>query len=184
VLAHSVQRSTTQGLCTECAICPSSSGHLHCADLRMRAQDICAPGGSQARNAVEVEGDETSGTCSPYPRFCAEQRRTSFAIPSAMFALTAMDVEVTVSAFGSHAPVDRPDERVEGTWWCHKYRKRRDSDHGRPSVRPSPRRLQRSAAVFFGALRGAAGTCHRAIERSFGVLQLPRRPPLRKEEVL
>ena len=67
------------------------------------AQDICAPVGSQARNAVDVDGDQTSGTCSPYPRACVTRRLTSFKIPSAMFALTAMDVEVTVLAFGSYA---------------------------------------------------------------------------------
>ena len=92
-------------------------------------QDLCYPGGSKARDAVNVEG--SSGTCSPYMADDHRNQRTaSFEIPSVLRKIAKWDVVVTVRGYGTHAPPGRPSERVPATWWCHTYR--------RPPLSPSP----------------------------------------------
>jgi len=85
-------------------------------------QDVCDPR-SVARGAVELEDAQTS-TCSPYETFCAHKaRQSSFEIPGVLLQVAQWDVEVTVRAYGSHAPVNRAQEAIPCTWWCHKYRR-------------------------------------------------------------
>ena len=70
-------------------------------------QDICAPGGSKARDAVDIE-ESVEAACAPYPPAsdgCQSERQTSFAIPAALRTLSSWDVEVTVRGYGSHAAV-------------------------------------------------------------------------------
>ena len=89
-------------------------------------QDICAPGGSKARDAVDIE-ESVEAACAPYPAAwdgCQSERQTSFAIPAALRTLSSWDVEVTVRGYGSHAPVgDAAAAPTQCTWWCHKYRR-------------------------------------------------------------
>ncbi len=94
-------------------------------------QDICAPGCSQAANQVQVEGSAEVG-CNPYSAHAHQTKRlTSFEIPYALRLLAGRDITVTVRAYGSHAPIGRPDEAVPVTWWCHKYRRKR---HAAPEL--------------------------------------------------
>lgn len=87
-------------------------------------QDVCAPGGSKAKDAVAVEGSASS--CSEYtPYGHRQQRQTAFEIPSALRRLAKWDVTVVVRGYGSHAPNGRPHERTKCVWWCHAYRKPR-----------------------------------------------------------
>ena len=84
-------------------------------------QDVCAPGGSKARNAVNVEG--SAGTCVPYAYNAhRSERRTAFEIPAALRQMANWDVTVTVRGYGAHAPVGRPHEQTKCIWWCHTYR--------------------------------------------------------------
>ena len=77
-------------------------------------QDICAPGGSKARDAVDIE-ESVEAACAPYPPAsdgCQSERQTSFAIPAALRTLSSWDVDVAKGA-----------PPTQGTWWCHKYRR-------------------------------------------------------------
>jgi len=90
-------------------------------------QDICAPGGSKARDAVDIE-ESVEAACAPYPPAsdgCQSERQTSFAIPAALRTLSSWDVEVTVRGYGSHAAVGdaKGAPPTDCTWWCHKYRR-------------------------------------------------------------
>lgn len=79
-------------------------------------QDLCVPGGSKAREAVAVE--EESHVCSPYEAWCSrKQRRTAFEIPATLIQLLNWDIEVTVRAYGSHAPIGRPRDAIAASWW-------------------------------------------------------------------
>ena len=83
-------------------------------------QDVCAPGGSKARNAVNVEG--SAGTCAPYAKGShTEPRHTAFEIPVAMRLMTSWDIIVTVRGYGAYHDIGRPGEETPCTWWCHKY---------------------------------------------------------------
>lgn len=95
-------------------------------------QDLCAAGGSKARDAVSVTEEEgAKGTCAVYERLCSlATRRTTFEIPTALVQVTKWDVEVTVMGYGSHAPPGKPLASVPVTWWCHKYRRRKGGDAG------------------------------------------------------
>jgi len=131
-------------------------------------QDLCAPGGSKARAAVEVE--EEQPVCSPYEAWCARKaRRTAFEIPSALLQLLKLDVEVTVRAYGSHAPPGRPHEAVAAPWWCHKYRRvgRADSAEevavaARRAAAARKRGLSAAALTVGAAAAAAAATVTRA----------------------
>lgn len=95
-------------------------------------QDLCAPGGSKARDAVNVEG--SVGTCVPYAfNSHAQRRHTAFEIPAALRRMAAWDVTVTVRGYGSHSPPGRPKEATPCTWWCHRYQR-----PSRAAAAPSP----------------------------------------------
>ena len=98
-------------------------------------QDVCAPGGSKARNAVNPEGS-SGNTCMPYSKDAhLAQRRTTFEIPAALRAITRWDIVVTVRGYGSCAPSGHPEQAELCHWWCHKYqRQQRDP---RPPAAPS-----------------------------------------------
>ena len=87
-------------------------------------QDVCAPGGSKARNAVNVEG--SAGTCVPYAKDSYNHPRlTAFEIPAALRKIASWDIVVTVRGYGAHAPVGAPaSAAVPCQWWCHKYMRR------------------------------------------------------------
>lgn len=97
-------------------------------------QDLCDPDGSKARNAVNVE--ETSpGTCVPYrPRCTSPLQRTSFEVPGILRRLILLDIEVTVRAYGSHAPLGASEQNQSCTWWCHKYRRSTTSSDAKQFV--------------------------------------------------
>lgn len=100
-------------------------------------QDLCAPGGSQARNAVDVSETNAGATCTPYERARPAWRQTSFPIPDPLRAITNWNVVVTVRGYGAHAPVGG-GEASPATWWCHKYARGR----GEPTpARSAGRRL-------------------------------------------
>ena len=114
-------------------------------------QDVCAPGGSKARNAVNVEDTATKGTCVPYALDAhLRERRTAFEVPGALRTLAKLDVTVTVRGYGSHAPLGRPQESVPAVWWCKKYRKPDSTprDHGAAQAedRSAGRKTSRSNA--------------------------------------
>mmetsp|Transcript_28414 Transcript_28414/g.62217 ORF Transcript_28414/g.62217 Transcript_28414/m.62217 type:complete len:234 (+) Transcript_28414:267-968(+) len=111
-------------------------------------QDVCAPGGSQARNAVDVEEESPGGTCTPYPwNAFASSRRMSFAIPAALRTLTNLDVAVTVRAYGSHSPIGDPERRTDVLWWCHKYRRKKVAvGQIDPTRQPFMRRIAQRAS--------------------------------------
>lgn len=80
-------------------------------------QDVCAPGGSKARNQVNVEG--SAGACSPYSAEDHKvQRRTAFEIPPTLRQLAKWDINVRVRGYGAHTPIGRPHEVAFTTWWC------------------------------------------------------------------
>ena len=105
--------------------CSLSLSLCVCVCVRMRVcvcrEQICAPGGSKARDAVNVEG--SVGTCTPYSadshRF---DREAAFEIPRVMRMLARWDVEVTVRGWGAVHALGKPDDVQPVTWWCHKYR--------------------------------------------------------------
>ena len=114
-------------------------------------QDICAPGGSKARNAVNVEG--SAGTCAPYSHTAHfDQRLTAFEIPSALRTMASWDIVVTVRGYGSHAPLNLPSEATPCEWWCHKYRRKQVLDDTQAEM-PSKRRLS-TAQRLHGWLSG------------------------------
>lgn len=97
-------------------------------------QDLCAPGGSKAKDAVNAEGSLES-TCMPYEKDAhLTPRRTSFEVPAALRAITRWDIVVTVRGYGSCAPVGKPDQAVPCYWWCHKYQKAQRSKSSSPSA--------------------------------------------------
>lgn len=92
-------------------------------------QDLCDPGGSKARDAVNVEG--SSGTCSPYLSDDHRNQRTAaFEIPAVLRKIAKLDVVTTVRGYGTHAPPGRTSEAVPATWWCHTYRRPPDNADG------------------------------------------------------
>ena len=93
-------------------------------------QDMCDPRGSKAREATSA----TAPTCSAYEKGCEKNERlATFIVPRALRKLTLLDVEVTVRAYGSLAPLGKPQEKGERVvHWCHKYRKARDFEKLRP----------------------------------------------------
>ena len=110
-------------------------------------QDVCAPGGSKARNQVNVEG--SAGACSPYGLEDHHvQRRTAFEIPPTLRKLAKWDIDVRVRGYGAHTPIGRPKEEVRTTWWCKVYRRPRDeSDQPATAYRGgSSRRTTRADA--------------------------------------
>lgn len=95
-------------------------------------QDLCAPGGSKAREAVSVqETVSTKNTCAVYDRLCnLATRRTTFEIPAALVQVTKWDIEVTVMGYGSIAPPGKGTKGKPVSWWCHKYRRRKNASSG------------------------------------------------------
>ena len=93
-------------------------------------QDMCDPRGSKAREATSA----SAPTCSAYEKGCEKNERlATFIVPRALRKLTLLDVEVTVRAYGSLAPLGKPHEKGERVvHWCHKYRKARDFEKLRP----------------------------------------------------
>lgn len=119
-------------------------------------QDLCAAGGSKARDSVQV--DEEQPVCSPYEARCSRNfRRTAFEIPAPLLQLLKWDVEVTVRAYGSHAALGRPQDVVSASWWCHKYR-RASSDAALHDEEPVAQRRRGIpvAALSVGAAAAAA----------------------------
>jgi len=104
-------------------------------------QDVCAPEGSKARDAVDVEGDE--GACVPYSRDAHTQpRTTAFPIPVALRSIAAFDVVVTARGWGSHAPIGKPGDATPCTFWCHKYRRVRREVSGSDTAAPADNATQ------------------------------------------
>jgi len=102
-------------------------------------QDICAEGGSMAREAVNVQEPGSSSSCSPYPRFCSGKvQRTTFEVPSVLRQLARANIEVTVRAYGAHAPAGHPERAQACSWWCHKYRKQPQGSDPGPDPPSSP----------------------------------------------
>ena len=93
-------------------------------------QDMCDPRGSKAREATSA----SAPTCSLYEKSCEKNERlATFIVPRALRKLTLLDVEVTVRAYGSLAPLGKPQEKGERVvHWCHKYRKAREFEEPRP----------------------------------------------------
>ena len=93
-------------------------------------QDMCDPRGSKAREATSA----SAPTCSAYEKGCEKNERlATFIVPRALRKLTLLDVEVTVRAYGSLAPLGKPQEKGERVvHWCHKYRKAREFEKLRP----------------------------------------------------
>ena len=93
-------------------------------------QDMCDPRGSKAREATSA----SAPTCSLYEKSCEKNERlATFIVPRALRKLTLLDVEVTVRAYGSLAPLNKPHEKGERVvHWCHKYRKAREFEELRP----------------------------------------------------
>ena len=93
-------------------------------------QDMCDPQGSKASAATSA----SAPTCSAYEKGCEKNERlATFIVPRALRKLTLLDVEVTVRAYGSLAPLGKPQEKGERVvHWCHKYRKARDFEKLRP----------------------------------------------------
>ena len=93
-------------------------------------QDMCDPRGSKAREATSA----SAPTCSLYEKSCEKNERlATFIVPRALRKLTLLDVEVTVRAYGSLAPLGKPQEKGERVvHWCHKYRKAREFEELRP----------------------------------------------------
>ena len=90
-------------------------------------QDVCAPGGSKARNQVNVEG--SAGACSPYGADDHKiERRTAFEIPPTLRQLAKWDIDVRVRGYGAHTPIGKPGEVTSTTWWCKVYRRPRERD--------------------------------------------------------
>ena len=125
-------------------------------------QDICAPGGSKARDAVDIE-ESVEAACAPYPPAsdgCQSERQTSFAIPAALRTLSSWDVEVTVRGYGSHAAVGdaKGAPPTDCTWWCHKYRRAAPVGAGGAGRRRRRRRraLDHAAAAAAAARAGSA----------------------------
>lgn len=118
-------------------------------------QDLCAAGGSKARDAVEVE--EEQPVCSPYETWCSrKERRTAFEIPPPLLQLLKWDIEVTVRAYGSHAPLGRPKDSVAASWWCHKYRRVSEVARHDSPVKSVLRGGITTAALAMGAAAAAA----------------------------
>ena len=110
-------------------------------------QDLCHPGGSKARDAVNLEGSPSS--CVPWAYNAHyDLQRTAFEIPSALRQLAQWDVAVTVRGYGTHSPVGKPEEATPAQWWCHKYRSvRREGalDDDPPSLKaPRPQQLSQA----------------------------------------
>lgn len=84
-------------------------------------QDMCDPKGSKAREATSA----TAPTCSLYEKNCEKNERiATFIVPRALRKLTVLDVEVTVIARGTLAPLNKSMEKGDRIiHWCHKYRK-------------------------------------------------------------
>merc|ERR1712078_556002 len=91
---------------------------------------MCDPRGSKAREATSA----SAPTCSLYEKSCEKNERlATFIVPRALRKLTLLDVEVTVRAYGSLAPLGKPQEKGERVvHWCHKYRKAREFEELRP----------------------------------------------------
>ena len=72
-------------------------------------QDVCNLEGSKARTAVALEDGRPPNPCTPYPSFCGStQRQTTFEIPKVLVHLTRLDIDVTIRAYGSYGPLNRP----------------------------------------------------------------------------
>lgn len=96
-------------------------------------QDICAADGSKARDAVKTSDAVPQPTCSPYLADApGVQRSTSFEIPDALRLMASWNVDVVVRSYGSHGPINGgPHESVPCVWWCHTYRRSRNSSNAR-----------------------------------------------------
>ena len=79
-------------------------------------QDVCAPT-SKARSSVEVDNSKAlASACQPYPRNCHElPRRSAVPISPVLRWLSRLEIEVTVIATGSHAPVQALARRTRTT---------------------------------------------------------------------
>ena len=153
-------------------------------------QDLCAPGGSKARDAVQVS-EEAAGTCSPYGWGCTTPRTTAFEVPAALRQMTKMDVSITVRGYGSLSPLGRPHERTPCTFWCHAYR-RAPSLSGPPPSEPwavsrRPKRRGLGAAWRWLASRGKPAESIPTLERTYEghraqLLRLYRAPCSREEQ--
>ena len=87
----------------------------------MLASQLCAPGGSKARDAVNVQG--SAGTCTPYEADShREQRQAAFEIPSVLRRLASWDMQVSARGYGTVHPIGKPEQVTRVTWWCHTYR--------------------------------------------------------------
>ena len=87
-------------------------------------QDLCAAGGSKARDAVSISDSKSS--CSPYPaRASSTTYVTSFEVPDALRRLASWDISVTARGYGTFAAVGAPPgaPQSKAVWWCHRYRR-------------------------------------------------------------
>ena len=70
----------------------------------------------KARHVEQHTPPHIVHTPTPSRRCTATQRRTSFEVPAALVKVAAWDIEVTVTSYGSHAPIGQPQHATPGTW--------------------------------------------------------------------
>ncbi|KAL3908285.1 MAG: hypothetical protein SGPRY_009859, partial [Prymnesium sp.] len=106
-------------------VCSAGKQMMSLPHPRVPQLTLRLPAESKARKSVAIGGEsELKSACTPYPRACNTPRTSTVPIPHVLRALTRLDFEISIRAWGALQRVDAPQATSQPvTFWCHKYRK-------------------------------------------------------------